>query len=323
MRVFISSTCYDLIDLRAELEDFFRNADVTPVLSDSLTSEFHVSPDCNSIETCLANVRDCDEFLIILCNRYGPSLKSAGFPDFSATHLEYKEAVAANKPIRMFVRDRLEADYNIWRKNSNKDGLQLLWCKHRDDWRLFDLLAEHRTLSQAKAQSNWLWAFKNSTELKERLEIDFKTAFATINVKRLVTLGRVPLIETFCNLISSDGRNYELQFSISNLSQAPALFPIFELDTGVGAPIRSAKEPSFPSLKGGQSLALQRHWAIQLGNFELTSSVYFSIVEGHNFCCKTIHKFTCDVKSGGLLISQRSNRRIYQGPTDELTLAIA
>jgi hypothetical protein len=36
MRVFVCSTCFDLIDLRAELEHFFREAGMEPVLSDSM-----------------------------------------------------------------------------------------------------------------------------------------------------------------------------------------------------------------------------------------------------------------------------------------------
>src|SRR5262249_10183540 len=111
MRVFISSTCYDLIDLRAELEVLFDEAGVTSLLSDSLTSDFQVLPDRNSIETCLENVRQCDVFLIILSSRYGRSLAKAGFDDVSATHLEYREARKHKKPIWMYARDRLMGDY--------------------------------------------------------------------------------------------------------------------------------------------------------------------------------------------------------------------
>ena len=106
MRVFISSTCYGLIDLRAELETLFRQADVTSILSDSLTSEFQILPDRNSVETCLANVRTCDACVIILSNRYGPSLLNVGFDDVSATHLEYRGAVHREIPTGMYARDR-------------------------------------------------------------------------------------------------------------------------------------------------------------------------------------------------------------------------
>ena len=42
--------------------------------------------------TSQGNLRQCDAVIVILCQRYGPSLESAGFPDLSATHLEYSEA---------------------------------------------------------------------------------------------------------------------------------------------------------------------------------------------------------------------------------------
>jgi DNA-binding NarL/FixJ family response regulator len=71
MRVFISSTCYDPVDLRAEMEVFFRSMGVQPVLSDSLTSDFQVSPDLNSIQTCLAQFLALHEVMVV------PSLASA------------------------------------------------------------------------------------------------------------------------------------------------------------------------------------------------------------------------------------------------------
>ena len=112
-RVFISSTCYDLIDLRADLEQELRDMELEPVLSDQSSSEFTVVPAQSSIESCLVNVRNCDTFIVILSQRYGPSLEPAGYPDLSATHLEYREACRVKKSIYMYVRDRLEADYAV------------------------------------------------------------------------------------------------------------------------------------------------------------------------------------------------------------------
>jgi hypothetical protein len=92
MRVFISSTAYDLLDVRAELASMLRSIGITPVLSDDKLSAFEVQPDKNSIETCLVNLRACDEAIFLLDRRYGSSLKGAGFDDVSATHLEYQTA---------------------------------------------------------------------------------------------------------------------------------------------------------------------------------------------------------------------------------------
>jgi hypothetical protein len=90
--IFISSTCYDLIDLRAELEDHIRDLGLLPVMSDRPTSEFEVDGYKDSITTCLENVRKCPTFLCILSNRYGPRLGKVGFEDVAATHLEYRAA---------------------------------------------------------------------------------------------------------------------------------------------------------------------------------------------------------------------------------------
>ena len=51
--MFVSSTCYDLIDLRAELEEELRQLGLTPVMSDQPSAEFEVLPNQKSIETCL------------------------------------------------------------------------------------------------------------------------------------------------------------------------------------------------------------------------------------------------------------------------------
>jgi Glu-tRNA(Gln) amidotransferase subunit E-like FAD-binding protein len=83
MRVFISSTVYDLIDVRAELAEQLRTLGITPVLSDDKLSGFSIQQhDINSIETCLVNVDSCDEVVLILDKRYGPTLKKLAMRKF-------------------------------------------------------------------------------------------------------------------------------------------------------------------------------------------------------------------------------------------------
>lgn len=87
MYVFLSSTVYDLLDVRSVVERSLHNAGVTPILSDSATSAFDTTPSVNSIDTCLLNVDRSDAFICILDKRYGPSLGKVGFDNVSATHL--------------------------------------------------------------------------------------------------------------------------------------------------------------------------------------------------------------------------------------------
>src|SRR4051812_27093186 len=91
--IFISSTCYDLIDVRAELERELRDIGLNPLLSDRMTSDFELQPDKNSIETCLVNVAKSAAVIIILNQRYGGLLSPFGYGDISATHMEYNKAM--------------------------------------------------------------------------------------------------------------------------------------------------------------------------------------------------------------------------------------
>jgi hypothetical protein len=279
MRVFVCSTCYDLLDLRAELEAFFRGAGVTPVLSDRLNSEFEVRANSNSIETCLVNVRNCDEFVIVLSSRYGPSLAPAGFPDYSAMHLEYLEARKHHKPIHMYVRDRLEADFVVWRNNSKRPDLSFAWCKDGKDHRIFEILDEHRKLVEGSAQSNWLWVFKDSVELKARLAVDFKKDLARATVTRLFENGRVPFLEVTGTLTEapSTGRTIKFELVIRNAGTAVALSPLLEFEGD------SLKYP-FPSLAGQREHRLHLSYGKPGGlTLKLRSRLSYSILEGHKF----------------------------------------
>jgi hypothetical protein len=159
MKVFISSTVYDLIDIRAELAEQLRAIGITPVLSDDKLSDFHVQHDVSSIETCLVNVESCDEFLLILDQRYGPTLEKFGYEKVSATHLEYQRAIEKGVPVWVYVRDRLEADFAIWKRNGRTSTLDFSWVK---DIGLFELLDEHARPQVGSIASNWYSTFTSS-----------------------------------------------------------------------------------------------------------------------------------------------------------------
>ena len=100
-KIFLSSTVYDLIDIRAEISESLRKIGFDVITSDEPTSGFVVATDANSIESCLRNLEQSDEVILILSQRYGPSLKNAGYDHISATHLEYRHAVKHKKLIHL------------------------------------------------------------------------------------------------------------------------------------------------------------------------------------------------------------------------------
>jgi hypothetical protein len=191
MKVFLSSTCYDLIDLRAEVVNHLREQGISVMASDDMQSDFLVHPDRNSIETCLANVRACDHFVIVLDQRYGRILKTFGH-DVSATHLEYKEAVIQDKPIHLFARDRLVADYTIWKRNMENPP-ELSWIRTNADQKIFELLKEHESRSRDK--SNWFSIFTNSLDLKSTLSGRFRKVITPQRLSDLLNRNQFPVLD--------------------------------------------------------------------------------------------------------------------------------
>jgi len=311
MQIFLSSTCYDLIDLRSELEIFFRDAGANPIMSDSLTSDFVVMPDRNSIETCLANVRNCDHFVIILSNRYGPTLEKLGFESISATHLEYREALQLNKPIHMYVRDKLEADYNIWRKNRSNSELELTWCKDRKNWKIYELLEEHRNRAE-KTQNNWTWVFRNSMELKRRLELDFQEVFARVVANRLMENGRVPFLEIRGEITGMQDQFVLFNLLIRNVGEVVALAPVIKINGTVNT-------WTIRSLQPGEQHTIAAKWFVETGSLlKLSSSLSYDILEGHRFVDEGVLTFRfLQFQGEEIGLRYQLDKRRYLGASSE------
>lgn len=277
MSVFVSSTCYDLLDLRAELELFFRDSGVSARFSDRTTSDFEVEPDKNSIETCLSNVRACEEFLIVLSQRYGPSLARAGYQDVSATHLEYLEAVKHQKPVRMYVRDRLDADYTLWKQNSRSDQLTFAWCKDAKDHGLFRLLDQHTKLVADETRSNWVTLFCDSLDVKQQIARDYAGAFARATVELLFKTGRIPFLEITGAVAQYGTGSVVFSLTVRNFGTVPAISPrlTFEPDS---------KEQILRSLGPGETADCRIEWGNHFNApLSLPSQLTYSTVEGHQF----------------------------------------
>ena len=262
---------------RAEVEQLLYDMRLVPVLSGSATSSFQPFPDQNSIETCLANLRQCDAVIVILCQRYGPSLEPAGFADLSATHLEFAEAKGLGKPIRMYVRDRLEADYHIHRKNKKED-LRLSWVRDEKDWRLFDLMDEHRKLVKGQSGSNWYDTFRDSVELKTLIKRDFGRIALRHDLETLVAENRVPIIAVEVNATPPQAGEMMIKIRMRNVGTVPAYRLTWKLgdlqDHGFEMPVLATNQETQQSVVYGYD---GRPW-------ELPMMIDYYMSQGHCVC---------------------------------------
>ena len=97
--VFVSSTCYDLKQIREDIREFFTSNYSFEVLLSEFDS-FPVDPCIGTFENCLNNVdNSADVFILIVGTRYGYVTDQGK----SITNLEYLHAKAKGIPIYVFV----------------------------------------------------------------------------------------------------------------------------------------------------------------------------------------------------------------------------
>jgi len=186
LSAFISSTCYDLADLRAELAEHLTRDGFIVKRSEDPGSAFFVDPTDDSIESCLRNVEASDVVICIIDRRYGGILKHGPNAGLSATHVEVRHARTHKKPVFFFVREPAARDFDALRVDPNAPTR---WTEPDDPavrakWLAF--MKEIAALPRHTGWSNWCDPFKVSCDLKplvrKRLGDYFPTQLGTLAI---------------------------------------------------------------------------------------------------------------------------------------------
>ena len=115
--VFLSSTMYDLSDLRAQLRQFVEGLGWRAVMSEH--DSFPIDANETTVGNSRRNVREnADVFVMVVGARYGSVDAEA---DKSVTNLEFVEARARGVPVYVFVRKDVLAQLRVWKANPEAD----------------------------------------------------------------------------------------------------------------------------------------------------------------------------------------------------------
>ena len=144
-KILISSTCYDLKEIRDQLGRFLKTMGHEPILSDQ--NDIFYDPDLHTHTSCVEAVSKCDMVIFIVGGRFGgPAIPDAyesldgteiynlldknlaaaleqAFKDkiFSITQLEVLHAIQLGKPVYTFVSKDVHNDHNLYEKNKRKN----------------------------------------------------------------------------------------------------------------------------------------------------------------------------------------------------------
>lgn len=160
--VFISSTCYDLSQIRKDLEDGIREMGHEPVLSEA--KEFPVDPSLTSVENCINAVRNyADVFVLIIGNRYGHKLESGK----SITNSEYLTAIEKGIPVYTFSNKQMVNILPVWKQNPKGDFSNIV-----DDNKVFEFLEDVR-----EKRSRWNFEFESAQDILSILKLQLSILF--------------------------------------------------------------------------------------------------------------------------------------------------
>ena len=157
-RVFVSSTCYDLKYIRENLKYFIHRLGYQPVLSDE-GSVFY-NPNLHAHDACIAEVPNCQMFVLIIGGRFGSKYKSE---THSITNAEYREAVRLKIPIFALIEQSVYNDSKVYSHNRENKAIDAKKINYPsiDKTDIFDFIDEVRS----NAVNNAIVPFRDFTDI--------------------------------------------------------------------------------------------------------------------------------------------------------------
>lgn len=145
-RVFISSTCYDLHDLRNNLRGFVSSFGYEPVMSEFGDIFFDYS--LHVQDACLKEIEKCQMFILIIGNNYGSIYyknKSTEKDAPSVTLNEFKKALSNNVAKHIFINKLVKYDYDNYKRFLDKRYAEYFSRKIIEDIEIEKVKDEIRT----------------------------------------------------------------------------------------------------------------------------------------------------------------------------------
>lgn len=159
--VFVSSTCYDLHQVRADLKSFIESMGLDPVLSEY--NSFPIDPDANTVENCRKAVEErADIFVLIVGGRYGSIAESGR----SVTNVEYLQAKSKGIPVYVFVLKSILGLLPVWKDNPQADYKSVV-----DSPKLFEFV------SSVRDSGVWVFPFENAQDITDTLRKQWAILF--------------------------------------------------------------------------------------------------------------------------------------------------
>ncbi|MCX6628749.1 MAG: DUF4062 domain-containing protein, partial [Candidatus Solibacter sp.] len=169
-RIFLSSTCLDLVDLRSGLKESLEEMGYEVWASE--LPGFPVDRRLHAQDNCLRNVEQADQYVLIVNGRYGTAYAGTAYPkhplpgeperEISVTWYEYLRAFECKKPMRILVREDVWDQRGVFQA-ARKSGANLTGTGLSTE--LFEFL----DFVCSREKANWIHTFRDFPSARDIL----------------------------------------------------------------------------------------------------------------------------------------------------------
>lgn len=189
LRVFVSSTCYDLSLLRAQLRSFIKGIGYEPVMSDF--EDILYDPRNHTHASCIDEVSNCDMLILIIGSRFGGKAKPEALSkvsfellksesanvdslkneeNLSVTQLEVLKAIESGMPIYTFIDKRVWHDHLLYEKNKNSEIIDKIIFPSIDKQETAKYIFDFINFVRLRNTNNTIFPFEKGQDIEEILK---------------------------------------------------------------------------------------------------------------------------------------------------------
>ena len=158
-RIFISSTFYDLKQIRTDLDNFIRGLGYDVVRNEQGSIPYGTNE--NLEDYCYNERASIDILVAIIGGRFGSTSKDE---KYSISNEEIKTAITHNKQVYIFIEKDVDAEYYTYLKNKNSN----IVYSHADDVRIYKFIEEIRSYKKNNAIQTFMSSGDIISFLKEQ-----------------------------------------------------------------------------------------------------------------------------------------------------------
>lgn len=216
LKVFVSSTCYDLGMVRGELRTFISNLGHDPIMSDY--NDVLFDPRSHTHESCIKEIPNSDVVILIIGSRHGgtaipkainsldieklksfsKSNKMLDTPEsISITQLEILKAIEVNIPIFTFVDSRVLHDHLFYEKNKDKGILDSIEFPSVDKKETAVYIFEFINFLRLRSKNNSIVEFSKISDIEDFLKKQWSGLLQRLLFEQRTQKGELRKMEMF------------------------------------------------------------------------------------------------------------------------------